>query len=73
MPPLNILYIHSHDTGRHIQPYGHAVPAPRLQRLAESGVLFRQHFCVSPTCSPSRGAMLTGQYAWPGRCAAPGT
>ena len=63
MPPMNVVYLHSHDTGRYIQPYGHAVPAPRLQRLAESGVLFRQHFCVSPTCSPSRGALLTGQYA----------
>ena len=33
----NILYIHSHDTGRYIQPYGHAVPTPNLQRLAEEG------------------------------------
>ena len=59
----NILYIHSHDTGRYIQPYGHAVPAPNLQRLAEQGVLFRQAFCGGPTCSPSRAALLTGQSA----------
>lgn len=58
----NILYIHSHDTGRYIQPYGHAVPTPALQRLAEEGVLFRQNFCVNPTCSPSRAALLTGSY-----------
>jgi arylsulfatase A-like enzyme len=58
----NILYIHSHDTGRYIQPYGYAVPTPNLQRLAEDGVLFRQAFCSSPTCSPSRSALLTGQY-----------
>ena len=56
----NILYIHSHDTGRLIQPYGHAVPTPALQRLAEQGVLFRQAFCAGPTCSPSRAALLTG-------------
>lgn len=62
MTPLNIVYIHSHDTGRYIQPYGHAVPTPNLQRLAESGVLFRQAFCAAPTCSPSRAALLTGQY-----------
>src|SRR5262245_34724484 len=61
--PLNVLYLHSHDTGRYLQPYGHAIPAARLQRLAEEGVLFRQHFCVNPTCSPSRAALLTGQYA----------
>ncbi|MHB0859057.1 MAG: sulfatase family protein [Anaerolineae bacterium] len=58
----NILYIHSHDTGRYVQPYGHAVPTPALQRLAEQGVLFRQAFCVAPTCSPSRAGLLTGMY-----------
>jgi len=59
----NILYLHSHDTGRYIQPCGYAVPTPNLQRLAEQGVLFRQCFCGGPTCSPSRAALLTGQCA----------
>ena len=57
----NILYLHSHDTGRYIQPYGHAIPTPSLQRLAEQGVLFRQAHNAAPTCSPSRSALLTGQ------------
>lgn len=59
-PRPNILYIHSHDTGRYLQPYGHAVPAPNLQRLAEGGVLFRKAFNAAPTCSPSRASLLTG-------------
>lgn len=59
----NILYLHSHDTGRYIQPYGYAVATPRLQRFAEEGVLYRQAFCAGPTCSPSRAALLTGTYA----------
>jgi N-sulfoglucosamine sulfohydrolase len=59
----NIVYIHSHDTGRYIQPYGYAIPTPRMQRLAEEGLLFRQAFCAAPTCSPSRAALLTGQSA----------
>ncbi len=59
----NILYIHSHDTGRYIQAYGYAVPAPHIQGLAEAGVLFRQAFSVAPTCSPSRAGLLTGQCA----------
>jgi len=63
MPKPNILYIHSHDTGRHVQPYGHAVPTPNIQRLAEEGMLFRQAFCAGPTCSPSRASLLTGR--WP--------
>ncbi|MCL4545817.1 MAG: sulfatase [Chloroflexi bacterium] len=62
-PQLNVLYLHSHDTGRYIQPYGHAIPTPNLQRLAEEGVLFRQNFCAAPTCSPSRACLLTGQAA----------
>jgi len=57
----NILYIHSHDTGRYVQPYGHAVRTPNIQRLAEEGVLFRQAFTTSPTCSPSRACLLTGE------------
>jgi N-sulfoglucosamine sulfohydrolase len=63
MPRPNILYIHSHDTGRYILPYGHQVPTPNLQSLAESGVMFRSAFCAAPTCSPSRAALLTGQCA----------
>lgn len=59
----NILYLHSHDTGRYIQPYGYAVPTPNLQRFAEQAVVFRQAFNASPTCSPSRACLLTGQYA----------
>ncbi|MFW6006778.1 MAG: sulfatase [Halanaerobiales bacterium] len=57
----NILYLHSHDSGRYIQPYGHNVSTPNLQQLAEEGVVFRQAFCANPTCSPSRAALLTGQ------------
>lgn len=57
----NILYLHSHDTGRYIQPYGYSVRTPNLQKLAEESVLFRQAFDAAPTCSPSRAALLTGQ------------
>ena len=59
----NIVYIHSHDTGRYVQPYGHAIPTLNIQKLAEEGVVFRNAFCANPTCSPSRAALLTGQYA----------
>jgi len=58
----NILYLHSHDTGRYVQPYGHPVPTPNIQRLADQGVLFREAFCAAPTCSVSRACLLTGQY-----------
>ena len=58
----NILYLHSHDTGRYVQPYGEPVPMPNVQALADQGVLFRQAFCAAPTCSASRACLLTGQY-----------
>ncbi len=58
----NILYLHSHDTGRYIQPYGEPVPMPNVQALADRGVLFREAFCAAPTCSASRACLLTGQY-----------
>jgi len=57
---MNVLYIHTHDTGRFIQPYGHAIQTPNLLALAEEGTLFRNCFDAAPTCSPSRAAMLTG-------------
>ncbi len=60
MQQAHIVYLHSHDTGRYIQPYGYDVETPNLQQFAEEGVLFRQAFCVAPTCSPSRAGLLTG-------------
>jgi len=60
-PPLNILYLHSHDSGRYLSPYGYPVPTPNLRKLAAEGVVFRRAFSAAPTCSPSRAALLTGQ------------
>src|SRR5260370_11922438 len=55
----NILYLHSHDTGRYIEPYGHEVPAPNLKKLAEEGILFRHAFDAAPTSSPTPPSLLT--------------
>lgn len=60
--PPNILFLHAHNTGRFIEPYGHAVPTPNLMKLAREGALFRRAFSAAPSCSPSRAAFLTGQY-----------
>ncbi|MGI6706234.1 MAG: sulfatase [Clostridia bacterium] len=57
---MNILYIHTHDSGRYLQPYGHNIATPHLMALAREGTLFRNAFCAAPTCSPSRSALLTG-------------
>jgi arylsulfatase A-like enzyme len=60
--PLNIVYIHSHDSGRYLGPFGKPIDTPNLDKLAREGVLFRGAFSAAPTCSPSRAALLTGCY-----------
>ncbi|MEM7030754.1 MAG: sulfatase [Chloroflexota bacterium] len=62
MPKSNIIFMHSHNTGQFVEPYGHAVPTPNLFRLAQEGVLFRKAFAAAPTCSPSRASFLSGMY-----------
>lgn len=63
MAQPNIVYLHSHDTGRYVQPYGHQIQTPNIQRLADQGLLFRQAFCAAPSCSSSRACLLTGRWA----------
>jgi N-sulfoglucosamine sulfohydrolase len=60
--PPNILYLHSHDTGRYVQPYGHGVLTPNIQLLADQGMLFREAFSAASSCSASRASFITGQY-----------
>ena len=59
---MNFIYIHTHDSGTYLEPYGAPVPTPRLKEFAEEGILFRNNFCAGPTCSPSRAGLLTGKY-----------
>lgn len=59
---MNIIYIHTHDTGRLIKPYGYNIPTPNLMKFAKDALLFRNAFCGGPTCSPSRTSFLTGRY-----------
>ena len=37
---------------------------PNFDRVAREGVNFTRAFCSSPSCTPSRGALLTGQDFW---------
>ena len=37
------------------------VKTPTFDRIAREGVTFTHTFCASPSCTPSRGAILTGQ------------
>jgi arylsulfatase A-like enzyme len=59
----NILLITLHDAGRYIGCYGvPTVRTPQIDRIAAAGLLFENAFSVSPKCSPSRSAVITGRY-----------
>jgi arylsulfatase A-like enzyme len=66
--PLNVVFIIADDLGaRDITPCNPACfyDTPNLQRLADSGVRFSDAYAACPVCSPTRSAVITGQ--WPAR------
>ena len=62
----NIVLIYADDIGYgDLACYGaKAVQTPNLDRLAKEGLRFTDAHCGSATCTPSRYALLTGEYAW---------
>lgn len=58
----NIIYIHTHDSGRMFSPYGYLLETPNIEDFAKKSHVFTQAFSVSPTCSPSRAALFTSRY-----------
>jgi arylsulfatase A-like enzyme len=61
----NILFIMTDDHAAHaISAYGSQVnQTPHLDRLAREGALFENVFVTNSICTPSRAAILTGQYS----------
>ncbi len=62
----NILFCISDDQSfAHTGAMGDTVvKTPVFDRVAREGVLFTNAFTVSPSCSPSRACILTGQHIW---------
>lgn len=65
-PRPNILFAIADDWGwPHAGIYGDpVVQTPAFDRLAREGILFNHAYVSSPSCTPSRNAILTGQYHW---------
>lgn len=62
----NLLFAIADDWG---YPHASAYAAPVIQtpvfdRVAREGILFTQAYISSPSCTPSRAAILTGQWHW---------
>ena len=65
-PRPNILFCIADDWGwPHAGAYGDmVVKTPVFDRLVEEGVVFEYAYVSSPSCTPCRNSILTGQYHW---------
>ena len=67
----NILFCFADDWGRYAGVYAgidgrpsisDIVKTPNIDRIARQGVMFRNAFVTSPSCTPCRSSLLSGQY-----------
>ncbi len=67
----NILFCFADDWGRYASCYkgldgrpnmNDVVKTPNIDRIAARGVIFRNAFVGSPSCTPCRSALLSGRY-----------
>ena len=64
--PPNILFVIADDQSWRDTGIGgeRTVRPPAFDRIAREGVRFTPAFCASPSCTPSRSAVLTGRPIW---------
>lgn len=68
----NVLIVFADDWGRYASAYAKLEPGsvndvlqtPNFDRLAARGVLFTRAFVNSPSCTPCRSSLLSGQHFW---------
>ncbi len=60
----NIIFILADDLGYgDIEPFGQqTLKTPQLNRMAEEGIIFTDHYAGAPVCAPSRSTLMTGQH-----------
>lgn len=60
-PPDIVVFLTDDLSQLDVAPYGETViKTPNMQRLADSGMIFARAYVASPSCAPSRAALLTG-------------
>ena len=58
-----VVFLSDDHTWRDSSVYGSPdIKTPNMQRLADAGMTFNNAFVASPSCAPSRAALLTGMY-----------
>src|SRR5688500_1620197 len=62
----NVIFIYADDLGYgDLSCYGATkLPTPNIDGLAKGGLRFTNAHSTSATCTPSRYALMTGQYPW---------
>jgi arylsulfatase A-like enzyme len=62
----NVILIYADDLGYgDVSCYGAtAIKTPNIDKLAAKGLRFTNAHCAASTCTPSRYAMMMGEYAW---------
>jgi arylsulfatase A-like enzyme len=71
----NVVLIYADDLGfGDVSSQGGRIPTPHIDGIASRGLRFSNAHSPAATCTPSRYAMLTGEYAWrrPGTGVLPG-
>lgn len=65
-PPRGIVYFYADDLGYgDVGCYGaKLIPTPNVDRLAEQGLRFTNAHSTTSVCTPSRYAVMTGEYPW---------
>ncbi len=64
----NVIIIYTDDVGYgDIQAMGGKIPTPHIDGLINNGLLLTNAYATAATCTPSRYALLTGEYAWRAR------
>ncbi|MCR9293261.1 MAG: sulfatase-like hydrolase/transferase [bacterium] len=62
-PHHMVVFLSDDHTWRDASVYGSPdIETPNMQRLADAGMTFDNAFVASPSCAPSRAALLTGMY-----------
>jgi uncharacterized sulfatase len=62
-PPDIVIFLADDLSVEDCAPYGNReIKSPNMEALAEDGLTFDRAYVASPSCAPSRAALLTGRY-----------